>query len=222
MENDMITNNENQRLQSSSVNVLARKADDGAANNDYLAQNDSSCSNANKSTIDKPGTTQAIMQGAFGSVVASFDQHDQAIRAANQLRQSGFTTEEINVVTKEENRTSSNEEFYDDDVTDGVLTGGTIGGIGGLLAGAGALLIPGVGPILATGPIAAAISGAAIGGIAGGLIDYGIPAEASSRYEEKVARGESITVVKTSLAKVNQAAQVLRKNGAVEVEVHEM
>ena len=88
------------------------------------------------------------------------------------------------------------------------------------MVGAGALAIPGFGPILAAGPIAAALSGAVAGGIAGGLIDWGIPAESSRRYEQQVAQGNILAVIKTSSAKVQQAAQILRQNGANDVESH--
>lgn len=103
---------------------------------------------------------------------------------------------------------------------DGTLTGSTIGGIGGLIVGSGALMLPGIGPILAVGPIAAAIGGAIAGGVAGGLIDWGIPAEASERYEENVKQGDILTVIRTTSSKVNSAAQVLRQNGAKDVETH--
>ena len=85
-------------------------------------------------------------------------------------------------------------DYVEDDITDGALTGGTLGGIGGLILGAGALAIPGVGPIIAAGPIAAALGGAVAGGVAGGLIDWGIPAEVSHRYEQQVAQGGILAV----------------------------
>ena len=136
-----------------------------------------------------------------------------------ELRKQGFTNEEINIVSKGHQERGETE-YVDDDVTDGALTGGTIGGIGGLLLGAGALAIPGLGPIMAAGPIAAALSGAVAGGLTGGLIDWGIPAEASNRYEKEVAQGGILAMIRTGSTKVNQAAQILRQNGAKDVESH--
>jgi uncharacterized membrane protein len=153
------------------------------------------------------------------TVIGVFNSRDDAEAAINQLRQQGFTNEEINIVSKKGGRQGGTE-YVDDDITDGALTGGTLGGIGGLILGAGALAIPGVGPIIAAGPIAAALSGAVAGGIAGGLIDWGIPAEVSRRYEQEVAQGGILAVVRTNSQKVNQAAQILRQNGAKDVESH--
>ena len=62
--------------------------------------------------------------------------------------------------------------FGDQNLAEGTYTGGALGGIAGLLAGVGALLIPGIGPIVAAGPIAATLTGVVGGGLAGGLIDW--------------------------------------------------
>ena len=152
-------------------------------------------------------------------VIGIFRAQQDAEQAVSQLRQQGFNTEEINIVSKQQSD-KKNTEHFNDDITDGTLTGGTLGGIGGLILGAGALTIPGIGPIIAAGPIAAALSGALAGGIAGGLIDWGIPAEVSRHYEREVAEGSILAVIRTSAQKVNQAAQILRQNNAQDVESH--
>ncbi|MDT8901355.1 general stress protein [Anaeroselena agilis] len=153
------------------------------------------------------------------AVIGVFDAKDQAERAIESLRQQGFTNENISIVSKKGGR-QKGDEYVEDDITDGALTGGTLGGIGGLILGAGALAIPGVGPIVAAGPIAAALGGAVAGGVAGGLIDWGIPADVSRRYEQQVAEGGILAVVHTDNQKVNQAALILRQNGAKDVESH--
>lgn len=153
------------------------------------------------------------------TVVGIFSSREAAGTAVEQLRQQGFSNEEISIVSKQGKEEGKS--TYDDDITDGTLTGGTLGGIGGLLLGAGALAIPGLGPIVAAGPIAAAISGAVAGGIAGGLIDWGIPAEASQRYEQSVVKGNILAIVRTSSVKVGSAATIFRQNGAQNVESHD-
>ena len=163
--------------------------------------------------------SQTGNQGAK-SVIGVFNSRANAEQAVNVLRTQGFTTEEINIVSKNKKQQGQDSEYFEDDITDGALTGGTLGGIGGLLLGAGALAIPGVGPVIAAGPIAAALSGAVAGGIAGGLIDWGIPAEAGKRYEQQVAQGGILAIIRSDAAKSNQAAQVLRQNGAKDVEIH--
>ena len=155
------------------------------------------------------------------TIIGVFESRGRAENAVNTLRQQGFTSEEINIVSKkQQNENTTQDETYDDDIVDGTLTGGTLGGIGGLLMGAGALLLPGIGPILAVGPITAAVGGAIAGGIAGGLIDWGIPAEASQRYEQEVAQGSILAIIRTDTTKVASAAQILRQNGAKDVENH--
>lgn len=155
------------------------------------------------------------------TIIGVFESRGRAENAVNTLRQQGFTSEEINIVSKKQQDTNTTQgETYDDDIVDGTLTGGTLGGIGGLLMGAGALLLPGIGPILAVGPITAAVGGAIAGGIAGGLIDWGIPAEASQRYEQEVAHGSILAIIRTDTTKVTSAAQILRQNGAKDVENH--
>jgi uncharacterized membrane protein len=169
------------------------------------------------------GGQQTSAQGAAGtlgskSVIGVFNSRQDAEQAISQLRQQGFSNEEINIVSKK--GAQDDNQYVNDDITDGALTGGTLGGIGGLILGAGALAIPGIGPIIAAGPIAAALSGAVAGGVAGGLIDWGIPAEVSQRYEQHVAGGGILAVIRTSSQKVDQAAQILRQNGAQDVESH--
>ena len=195
-------------------------------NNQYSNAVITSYTQAQNTTSSQVGTqnSSSMNQGASNqgtkAVIGVFSDRTLAEKAVNELRSQGFTTEEINIVSKGGSQRRGSGEMYDDDITDGALTGGTIGGIGGLLIGAGALAIPGIGPIVAAGPLAAALSGAVAGGIAGGLIDWGIPAESSRRYEQQVAQGNILAVIKTDAAKVQQAAQVLRSNGASDVESH--
>ena len=86
--------------------------------------------------------------------------------------------------------------------TTGVVTGGITGGALGLLAGIGALAIPGVGPLIAAGPIVTALSGAAIGGTGGGvvgaLIGLGIPELEAKIYEDRIKEGGYLLAVHVS------------------------
>src|SRR2546423_744780 len=81
----------------------------------------------------------------------------------------------------------------------GAGTGAVVGGTLGLLAGIGALAIPGVGPLIAAGPIVAALAGAgaggAVGGLAGGLVGMGIPEYEGKRDEGRMAKGGSLVSV---------------------------
>lgn len=217
------TNNNNGNQQAGNVTGQATSQTTGQSGNNLT--NSYASAQANTAGNASQGTSSGT-QGGGGvkSVIGVFDSRGQAEQAVNALRTQGFTTEEINIVSKNQSKQNNRQgsEYVEDDITDGALTGGTLGGIGGLLVGAGALAVPGVGPILAAGPIAAALSGAVAGGIAGGLIDWGIPAEAGKRYEQHVAQGGILAVIRSDAAKVNQAAQILRQNGAKDVETHAM
>src|ERR1041384_357839 len=103
--------------------------------------------------------------------------------------------------------------------TTGAATGGATGGVIGLLAGIGALAIPGVGPLIAAGPIMAALSGAAVGaatgGVVGGLIGLGIPEIEAKRYEEKLKKGNYLIAVHTDESEdVDRAKDIFKTAGA--------
>jgi len=92
----------------------------------------------------------------------------------------------------------------------GVIAGGVAAGVLGWLAGIGTLAIPGVGPLIAAGPIMAALSaaavGGAIGGMAGALVGFGIPELEAKQYEGKVKDGNILISVHTEDSKERKAA----------------
>lgn len=163
------------------------------------------------------------------TVIGVFRSRDQAERALEELNREGFNENEISMIARDERgeggrgrERRGGQGFRDQDVSEGVATGGAIGGVGGLLASAGALAIPGIGPVLALGPLAATLSGVVAGGVAGGLVDWGIPEERGRHYEEEVKRGKVLAAVRAADRKVDRAAEVLRRNGANDVETHEV
>jgi len=104
----------------------------------------------------------------------------------------------------------------------GAGAGGVLGGTLGLLAGVGALAIPGFGPLIAAGPLMAALSGAAagaaVGGIAGALVGMGIPEIEAKHYEGKVRGGNILIAVHTELAEAQKVAEkTLKEAGAKDV-----
>ena len=106
--------------------------------------------------------------------------------------------------------------------TVGASTGGAIGGTIGLLAGIGALAIPGLGPFIAAGPIMAALSGGAIGagvgGLTGALVGLGIPEYEAKRYEGKVKEGGIlISVHSESNDETNRAKNIFKEEGAHDI-----
>src|SRR4029079_12223537 len=83
----------------------------------------------------------------------------------------------------------------------GAVAGGLFGGLTGLLVGLGALAIPGLGPIIAAGPLVGALAGllagGATGGIVGALLDSGVPDAHANALGDLVARGAVLIVVRT-------------------------
>lgn len=166
------------------------------------------------------------------TVIGVFKSHGQAEKAVRDLEGFGIRKDDVSIISKDEGKEQGGRSeggrgggqqmsVTGQDVSEGVSWGGGIGAAAGLLAGAGALAIPGVGPILAAGPLAAALTGAVTGGLAGGLVDYGIPESRGKEYEKKVREGGILTVVECSSDKADRVEDVLRSNGATDVEAHE-
>lgn len=127
----------------------------------------------------------------------------QAIRIAERLRASGFRADDISLLYPDpqgrrdlahENSTKAPE-----GAAVGASTGAVIGGALGWLAGIGALAIPGVGPLIAAGPILATLSGLAaggtLGGLSGALVGTGIPEYEAQQYEGKLNQGSILISV---------------------------
>lgn len=153
-------------------------------------------------------------------VISTFPNRDAAEKAVAELRQKGFD-KDISIVARDDDRQKNQfTTMNDNNLTAGITTGGVLGGLAGLAVGAGALAIPGIGPLIAAGPIAGLLSGAATGGIAGGLVDYGIPEDRSKYYEDKVKQGSILVTVQADENRINDAADTLRRHGAQDVETH--
>lgn len=160
----------------------------------------------------------------MSTVIGVFDSKNNAEKAVDQIREAGITDDKISLAAKDdrsnENNNDNNGGFMNQDLTTGATTGGALGGAAGLMAGVGALAIPGLGPILAVGPIAAGLTGVAAGGLTGSLVDMGIPQERGDYYENEVRSGKILAAVETDQSKVNDVATFLRDNDASDVETH--
>ena len=142
---------------------------------------------------------------------------EQAESIVNDLNAAGFSHSDISVLFPDK---SSTQDFAYEKHTkspEGAAIGGSVGlgtgGVLGLLAGIGALAIPGVGPFIAAGPIMGALSGAAVGAAAGGLtgalIGLGIPEYEAKRYEGKIKGGSALISVHTgSSEEVDKAKKI--------------
>jgi hypothetical protein len=158
------------------------------------------------------------------SVFGIVKSHSQAEQIVEGLQDAGFPVSEISILLPD------NKGKHDighvkatkapEGATTGATTGGVTGGVLGLLAGIGALAIPGVGPFIAAGPIMAALSGAAIGattgGVVGGLIGLGIPEIEAKRYEGKLKSGNNLIAVHASDGDEEARAKEIFENAGAE------
>lgn len=149
-----------------------------------------------------------------------------AIRAAEGLKVAGFSADDISALFPDKRGTKDFAHEQNTKAPEGAATGAGVGGAlgGGLgwLAGIGALAIPGVGPLVAAGPIMAALSGAAagaaVGGLAGTLIGLGIPEYEAKRYEGKIKDGNILLSVHASTGdEIDRAKEVLEDAGAEDI-----
>jgi hypothetical protein len=160
------------------------------------------------------------------SVFCITNSRDQAALIVDHLRIAGFSNNDISALFPDK---ATSRDFAHEKNTKapegaaaGVGTGGLLGGALGWLAGIGALAIPGVGPLIAAGPIVAALSGAAVGaavgGITGALIGMGIPEYEAKRYEGKVKAGNIlISVHVDSSDEAKRAKEIFEAAGAQDI-----
>ncbi|PZN08811.1 MAG: hypothetical protein DIU69_09500 [Bacillota bacterium] len=159
------------------------------------------------------------------TVIGSFDSRQDAEQAVDALRERGVKEDDISLVSRDDRQRSrkgsQDGSMSNGSVGDGAAWGAGIGAGAGLLASAGALAIPGIGPLLAAGPLAATLSGAAAGGLAGGLMDWGIPEQEARDFEAKVQQGKTLCAVRCDDRQVDAVAEILRQHGARDVKTHQ-
>lgn len=164
------------------------------------------------------------------TVIGTYEDMQTASAVVNDLVNAGFDRNSISIIAENADDrhsayvTDRDRDVDGDDVGKGAGIGAAIGGIGGLLVGLGALAIPGVGPFVAAGPIAAALAGAGIGAVTGGiigaLVDLGIPEEEAHIYSESVRRGHVLVAAQVPDSQVAQASRIMERAGLVDIERH--
>jgi len=155
------------------------------------------------------------------TVVGLFHNQADAERAIQRLKQEGFSESQIGVALKDRKRQDELIEGTGTQAAEGAATGalggGVLGGVIGLLAGVGALAIPGIGPIIAGGTLASTLAGAGIGAAAGGLIGalagMGIPEEDARHFDRGFQAGGTLVTVDAG-NRVEEARECLLESGA--------
>lgn len=171
------------------------------------------------------------------SIIGLFDSFDASHDAVEALLRNGFRNEDISLIARDEDDPSmldstAHHTRSSDGAATGAVSGTVVGGALGLLVGTGLLFIPGIGPVLAAGPLAAAIGtttaavgaaalgagiGAATGGLAGYLIDEGIPEEDAHYYAEGVRRGGRLVSVRAQGEEIDRAHRIMQEHGAIDI-----
>lgn len=170
------------------------------------------------------------------TIVGLFDDPTEARAAAQELIHAGVRREDISLMTRHGAQpvhvgptNAGNDASMIADPTDdvgtgvlaGVSVGAVLGGIGGLLVGLAVLPLPGIGPIVAAGPIVSALAGlglgAATGGLVGALTNIGVPAEHAPRYAEALRRGGTVVTVSVDDALAPRVWGVMTNHNAVDV-----
>jgi len=168
------------------------------------------------------------------ATVGVFDTTEQAHNAVQELFDRGVPHRDISVIAPDRraDRASAvggKDSMAGEGAEAGAVSGGLLGGALGALVGIGALAIPGIGPIIAAGPLMAALGsagagavvgagvGAAGGGILGALIGAGIPEDEAHVYAESVRRGSTLVTVATSTIPQQTITDVLTRNGTIDL-----
>lgn len=164
-------------------------------------------------------------------VVGLFDTVEEARDVVQELIDSGFSRDNISLIThdKEAGDDQSRSVGARNEVAEGAKfgtqSGAIMGGMAGLLVGLSALAIPGIGPLVAAGPIVTALGstalgagiGATAGSIIGALVGLGVPEDHAHSYAEGVRRGGSLVTVEASDMMVNRAYDIMTQHGAVDI-----
>jgi len=166
------------------------------------------------------------MAGKNTAVFGILPSRMRAEDCVDALIAAGFSSDDISVLAPDQRATrelaTEKNTKAPEGATTGAAAGGAIGGTLGLLAGIGALAIPGLGPFIAAGPIMGALAGigagATAGGLIGALVGMGIPEYEAKRYEGRVKGGGILVSVHCISDKwVDRAKEVLERSGAEDI-----
>lgn len=161
------------------------------------------------------------------ALIGIFENENEAINVIKRLKEIGYREDDITVVAKDkekmdriDDQTDVNTKTQGDGgkVGAGAAIGGTIGGLAAALPALGLLAIPGIGPILAAGPIAVILGGAVAGGVAGGLVgalaEMGVNEEEAKKYEHQLEQGKIIILVENKDDTRDEVYNTYRENNS--------
>ena len=180
-----------------------------------------------------PTTQQMPMgngQDANSAVIAMYDTHQQAEDAIRQLQRSGFDMKKLSIIGKDFHSEEDVLGYYSvgDKMKSWGKTGAFWGGIWSLMFGSAFFLVPGIGPLLAAGPVVAWIVGAlesaaVVGGLSAlgaALLSIGIPKNSVIEYETQIKAGKFVVIAHGAPLEAEQARAVLESTSHQGVQQH--
>ena len=177
--------------------------------------------------------------------IGIFTDYQTTERALRELKDIGYGMDHVSIIGQDSEHLNQSGQTGDAQIQDiqaddgnraedgaktGVISGGTVGGLTGLLVGLGTLAIPGVGPIMLAGATATALAttaaggaiGAAAGGLVGGLVGLGIPEDRAKVYNEHVSQGKYLVIIDGSDNDIALAEPILKRHNINEWNVYTM
>jgi len=160
------------------------------------------------------------------SVLGIYKTRDSLEKAVDALIHASFHARDISVLLSEnlggQSMGVEKASKGPEGATTGAVSGAVLGGGLGLLAGIGAVAIPGLGPFIAAGPIMAALAGVGVGGtvggVAGALVGLGIPEYEAKRYEGYLQKdGILLSVHCDTSRQISLAKEILEITGARDI-----
>lgn len=182
-------------------------------------------------TSPNSGISARGAQTTSRTVVGLFRNRSEAEDAIRDLKDAGFTNEQIGIATRDQKDRAADrgvigdrdqaETIVDETASGmaegaavGALTGGVVGGLVGLI---GSLLIPGLGPVVVGGVLASTLMGmglgAATGGLIGALVGMGVPEEEARYFDTGFREGGTLVTVNAG-AGTPEAVAILQRHGA--------
>ncbi|KSV88508.1 general stress protein [Sinorhizobium sp. GL28] len=160
------------------------------------------------------------------TVSGLFDDYSDARAAVSALEDRGVPSDDISIVSNNVGDRYSKDSNAAEGAGTGAGLGAAVGGIGGLLTGLGVMAVPGVGPVVAAGWLAATAAGAAAGAVAGGaaggligaMTESGVPEEHAHVYAEGVRRGGAVVTARVDESLYADAQAILRRGSWVDPE----
>lgn len=158
------------------------------------------------------------------TVIALYNEFSTGQQVVHELVRHSFERNDISLIANDAKGEYASTLHPTDEVGEATALGGgmgaVFGGIGGLLVGLGGMVIPGIGPVIAAGPLIGTLLGAGIGAAAGSvlgaLVDLGIPEEDAHIYAESVRRGGTLVSVQTDEIRANEAMSIMKRYNPVD------